>query len=194
MCVGARFIVPTRGTMKTNASGVQIFVNFLTTIYEYQHKKPKLLRVEVFLAIRKGQSNMAEYKLLIDGKLVGSSTGKTIEDISPATGETVALVPESTLEDMNRAVAAARTAFNDGRWSELMHGARAAILEKLAVLIEEHNEELATLESLDTGKPIKLARDSDIPFAADNWHFFAGAARHLSGSASSEYTGGHTSI
>ncbi|MBA2394434.1 MAG: gamma-aminobutyraldehyde dehydrogenase [Ktedonobacteraceae bacterium] len=137
---------------------------------------------------------MAEYKLLIDGKLVGSSTGKTIEDISPATGETVALVPESTLDDMNRAVAAARTAFNDGRWSELTHGGRAAILEKLAVLIEEHNEELATLESLDTGKPIKLARDSDIPFSADNWHFFAGAARHLSGSASSEYTGGHTSI
>lgn len=137
---------------------------------------------------------MAEYKLLIDGKLVGSSTGKTIEDISPATGDTVALVPESTLDDMNRAVAAARTAFNDGRWSELTHGGRAAILEKLAVLIEEHNEELATLESLDTGKPIKLARDSDIPFSADNWHFFAGAARHLGGSASSEYTGGHTSI
>ncbi len=137
---------------------------------------------------------MAEYKLLIDGELVGSSTGKTIEDISPATGETVALVPESTLDDMNRAVAAARTAFNDGRWSELTHGARAAILEKLALLIEEHVGELATLKSLDTGKPIKLARDSDIPFSADNWHFFASAARHLGGSASSEYTGGHTSI
>ncbi len=137
---------------------------------------------------------MAEYKMLIDGELVGSSTGKTIEDISPATGETVALVPESTLEDMNRAVAAARAAFDDGRWSELTHGARAAILEKLALLIEGHTEELATLESQDTGKPIKLARDSDIPFSADNWHFFAGAARHLAGSASSEYTGGHTSI
>ena len=137
---------------------------------------------------------MAEYKLLIDGELVGSSTGKTIEDISPATGETVALVPESTLEDMNRAVAAARAAFNDGRWSELTHGARSAILEKLALLIEEHAGELATLESQDTGKPIKLARDSDIPFAADNWHFFASAARHLAGSAASEYTGGHTSI
>ncbi len=137
---------------------------------------------------------MAEYKLLIDGELVGSSTGKTIEDISPATGETVALVPESTLDDMNRAVAAAHSAFNDGRWSELTHGARATILEKLALLIEEHTDELATLESQDTGKPIKLARDSDIPFSADNWHFFAGAARHLAGSASSEYTGGHTSI
>ena len=180
--------------MKTNASGVPIFVDYCNKNYECRRIKHILLRVEIFFSYLKGAINVAEYKLLIDGKLVGSSTGKTIEDISPATGETVALVPESTLEDMNHAVAAARAAFNDGRWSELTHGARAAILEKLAVLIEEHNEELATLESLDTGKPIKLARDSDIPFSADNWHFFAGSARHLSGSASSEYTGGHTSI
>ncbi len=137
---------------------------------------------------------MSEFKLLIDGKLVGSSTGKTIEDISPATGKTIAEVPESTMDDMNHAVASARAAYDDGRWSGLTHGARASILEKLASLAEEHAGELADLESQDTGKPIKLARDSDIPFAADNLHFFAGAARHLAGSASSEYTGGHTSI
>ena len=137
---------------------------------------------------------MAEYKLLINGELVGSSTGKTIDDISPATGEVVARVPESTLDDMNRAVAAARAAFDDGRWSDLPHGARAVLLEKLASLVEEHADELAVLESQDTGKPIKLARDSDIPFAIDNLHFFAGAARHLSGTAASEYSGGHTSI
>ncbi len=137
---------------------------------------------------------MSEYKLLINGELVNSSTGKTIEDISPATGKTLAEVPESTLDDMNRAVAAAREAFDDGRWSGLTHGARAATLEKLASLIEEHASELASLESQDTGKPIKLARDGDIPFAADNLHFFAGAARQLTGTAASEYTGGHTSI
>jgi betaine-aldehyde dehydrogenase len=137
---------------------------------------------------------MSEFKLLIDGKLVGSSTGKTIADINPATGETIREVPETTLADMNRAVAAARAAFDDGRWSDLTHGARATILEKLASLIEANAGELAELESQDTGKPIKLARDSDIPFAADNLHFFAGAARHLAGTASSEYTGGHTSI
>jgi len=135
-----------------------------------------------------------DLKLLIDGKLVGSSTGKTVEDINPATGKTIVEVPESTLEDMNRAVAAARVAYDDGRWSSLTHGVRASILEKLALLVEEHAGELAELESQDTGKPIKLARDSDIPFAADNLHFFAGAARHLAGTASSEYTGGHTSI
>ncbi|GHO91817.1 gamma-aminobutyraldehyde dehydrogenase [Reticulibacter mediterranei] len=137
---------------------------------------------------------MAEYKLLIDGELVGSSTGKTADDINPATGGVIAQVPVSTLDDVNRAVAAAGAAFEDGRWSGLTHGTRAAILEKLASLVEQHAGELATLESQDTGKPIKLARDSDIPFAADNLHFFAGAARHLPGTAASEYSGGHTSI
>jgi betaine-aldehyde dehydrogenase len=137
---------------------------------------------------------MAEYKLLINGELVESSTGKRVDDINPATGAVIAQVPESTLDDINRAVAAARAAFDDGSWSGLPHGARAATLEKLASLVEEHANELAELESQDTGKPIKLARDSDIPFAADNLHFFAGAARHLAGSASSEYTGDHTSI
>jgi betaine-aldehyde dehydrogenase len=137
---------------------------------------------------------MAEYKLLINGELVSSSSGKTVDDIGPASGEAIARVPESTLEDVERAVAAAREAFDDGRWSDLTHGARAAALEKLAMLMEAHAQEIAALESQDVGKPIKLARDGDIPFSIDNIHFFAGAARHLSGTAASEYSGGHTSI
>ncbi|MDQ2715023.1 MAG: aminobutyraldehyde dehydrogenase [Chloroflexota bacterium] len=137
---------------------------------------------------------MAEYKLLINGELVGSHTGKMVDDIGPASGEVIAQVPESSVEDVERAVMAAREAFDDGRWSGLTHSARAALLEKLAALLEVHAQELAELESQDTGKPIKLARDSDIPFAIDNFHFFAGAVRHLAGAASSEYTGGHTSI
>ncbi|HLX39707.1 MAG TPA: gamma-aminobutyraldehyde dehydrogenase [Ktedonobacteraceae bacterium] len=137
---------------------------------------------------------MAEYKLLINGEFVNSSSGKFVDVIGPASGEPIARVPESSVEDVNRAVAAAREAFDDGRWSKLPHGSRSAILEKLASLIEEHAGELAELESQDAGKPIKLARDSDIVFAIDNLHFFAGAARHLAGTASSEYTGGHTSI
>ena len=137
---------------------------------------------------------MSEYKLLINGELVNSSSGKTVDDIGPASGQSIAQVPESSVEDVHRAVQAAREAFDDGRWSDLPHGARATILEKLATLLEAHAGELAELESQDAGKPIKLARDSDIPFAIDNFHFFAGAARHLAGTASSEYTGGHTSI
>ena len=137
---------------------------------------------------------MAEYKLLINGELVSSSSGKTIDDIGPASGEAIARVPESTLEDVERAATAAREAFDDGRWSGLTQGARAAALEKLATLLEGHAQEIAELESRDVGKPIKLARDSDIPFSIDNLHFFAGAARHLAGTAASEYSGGHTSI
>src|SRR5258708_24409505 len=142
----------------------------------------------------KEATDMAEYNMLIKGELVTSSTGKVVDHISAATGEVIAQVPESTQDDMLRAVAAAREAFDDRRWSGLTHGARSAILEKLASLVEAHAGELAVLESQDTGKPIKLARDSDIPFAADNLHFFAGAARHLAGTSASEYTGGHTSI
>lgn len=137
---------------------------------------------------------MSEYKLLINGELVDSSAGKTVDDIGPASGQSIAQVPESSVEDVDRAVSAAREAFDDGRWSDLPHGARATILEKLATLLEAHAGELAELESQDAGKPIKLARDSDIPFAIDNFHFFAGAVRHLAGTASSEYSGGHTSI
>src|SRR5438552_5138148 len=137
---------------------------------------------------------MAEYKLLINGELVNSSSGKIVDDIGPASGEPIAQVPESSVDDVNRAVAAAREAFDDGRWSDLTHGTRAAMLEKLASLLETHAGELAELESQDTGKPIKLARDGDIPFAIDNLHFFASAARHLSGTAAAEYSGGHTSI
>ncbi|MFL5628545.1 MAG: gamma-aminobutyraldehyde dehydrogenase [Ktedonobacteraceae bacterium] len=137
---------------------------------------------------------MSEYKLLINGERVNSSSGKMVNDIGPATGETIAEVPESNVDDVNRAVAAAREAYDDGRWSGLTLGTRAAILEKLASLVEAHASELAELESQDTGKPIKLARDSDIPFATDNLHFFASAVRHLAGTSASEYSGGHTSI
>src|SRR5438067_1842790 len=137
---------------------------------------------------------MVEYKLLINGELVNSSSGKSVDDIGPASGEAIARVPESTLEDVERAAAAAREAFDDGRWSGLTQGARAAALEKLATLLGGHAQEIAELESQDVGKPIKLARDSDIPFSIDNLHFFAGAARHLAGTAASEYSGGHTSI
>ncbi|MGZ3625435.1 MAG: aldehyde dehydrogenase family protein, partial [Ktedonobacteraceae bacterium] len=122
----------------------------------------------------KGVVELADYKLLINGELVNSSSGKTVEDIGPASGEWIADVPLSSVEDVERAVAAAREAFDDGRWSGLTHGERAAALEKLAMLLETHASALAELDSLDAGKPIKLARDSDIPFAIDNLHFFAG--------------------
>src|SRR5260370_14556739 len=117
---------------------------------------------------------MGENKLLINGELVNSSGGKTVDDIGPASGEPIAQVPESTVEDVNRAVAAAREAFDDGRWSDLAHGALAATLDKLTSLLYAHTAELAELVAHRTGNPMNTARHSYRPLHIDNIHFVAG--------------------
>jgi len=133
-------------------------------------------------------------RALIDGELVAPVEGKTRTLINPATGAAGDTAPECGVEDVNRAVAAARRAFDDGRWTGLGPGGRAAALLKLADLLEENLDALAAMESRNVGKPIKLARDSDIPFAIDCLRFFAGAGRVLAGQASHDYSPGMTSI
>jgi len=133
-------------------------------------------------------------RALIDGALVAPADGQTRTLVNPATGGAGATVPECGVEDINRAVAAARRAFDDGRWAGLGPGGRAAALFKLADLLEQRLDELASLESRNVGKPIKLAHDSDLPFAIDCLRFFAGAGRVLAGQASHEYLPGMTSI
>lgn len=131
-------------------------------------------------------------RLVIDGESVATAATRTL--INPATGAPADVVPEGSVEDVQRAVKAAKTAFDDGRWSGIGPSARAAIMHKLADLIEQHLDELAALESRNVGKPIKLAHDSDLPFTVDNLRFFAGAARSLEGRASSEYVPGYASM
>jgi betaine-aldehyde dehydrogenase len=133
-------------------------------------------------------------RVLIDGELVAPEGGATRTLINPATGATGDLAPECSVADADRAVAAAKAAFEDGRWTGLGPGGRAAILLKLADLLEQHLDELAEIESRNVGKPMKLAHDSDIPFAIDCLRFFAGAARTLPGQASHEYSPGMTSV
>ena len=133
-------------------------------------------------------------RALIDGELVAPINGKSRTLVNPATGAAGDIVPECGAEDVNRAVAAARRAFDDGRWTGLGPGGRAAALFKLADLLEQHLDELAALESRNVGKPIKLAHDSDLPFAIDCLRFFAGAGRVMAGQASHEYLPGMTSI
>ena len=89
---------------------------------------------------------------------------------------------------------AVRYAFDKGRWARMSPAERAGVIWKLADLIERDIDHLAHLETLQQGKPIKLSRDSDFPFAVDNIRFFAGAARCLEGRASTEYNGLGTSI
>jgi betaine-aldehyde dehydrogenase len=133
-------------------------------------------------------------KLLINGKLVDPAAGAERTLVNPATGKSADVVPEGGVKDVELAVAAAKAAFDDGRWSRIGPSARAAALYKLADLLENHLDELAALESRNVGKPIKLAHDSDLPFTIDCLRFFAGAARTLDGRASTEYVPGYSSI
>jgi betaine-aldehyde dehydrogenase len=129
----------------------------------------------------------------IDGEHVEAAEGQTEPVLNPATGEVIAHAPLSTPEDVDRAVAAARRAFADG-WSTTTPMERQNALLALAASIEEHGEELAELEAVNAGKPIAAVRQDEIPVAADNLRFFAGAARCLEGRAAGEYIAGHTSI
>jgi len=128
----------------------------------------------------------------IDGDWADPADGATEEVVDPSTGEAIAEAPLSSGEDVDRAVAAARRAFDD--WATTTPGDRAAMIVKLAEAIEENADELADIESADAGKPRKAFLEDEIPFMCDNLRFFAGAGRNLEGRASGEYAEGRTSI
>lgn len=134
-----------------------------------------------------------DHAMFIDGAPAEATEGGWLEVHSPATGELVGRVPAGTAADVDRAVAAARAAFADGRWSRRYLPERVAVLLRLADLIEANADDLARLETLQTGSAYKLRRESDLPFTLDNLRYFAGAVRHLEGKAAAEYSGSHTS-
>ncbi|HEX6510141.1 MAG TPA: aminobutyraldehyde dehydrogenase, partial [Chloroflexota bacterium] len=103
-------------------------------------------------------------------------------------------VPRARADDVDRAVQAAREAFDDGRWSGLGCSERSGFLLKLADILESRVDELARIETEATGKPISLSRDGDLPFGIDNLRYFAGVARVLDGQATAEYVPTHTSM
>jgi phenylacetaldehyde dehydrogenase len=123
----------------------------------------------------------APRKLFINGQWTDAASGRTFDTPNPATGETLASVAEGDVEDINRAVRAARTAFEDGPWSRLTPSDRGRIIWKIGDLILEHADELAQLESLDNGKPVAVARGADVPLAADLFHYMAGWATKIEG-------------
>jgi len=96
-------------------------------------------------------------RMLINGEWVKSASGKTFESRNPATGDLLATVAEGDAEDINRAVAAARAAF-EGPWSKFKSYERQALLLKLADLVEKHFDELSTLDTLDMGAPVARTR------------------------------------
>ncbi|MFI5117025.1 MAG: aldehyde dehydrogenase family protein [Terriglobales bacterium] len=121
-------------------------------------------------------------KMFIDGKWVEAASGKTFPTYNPATGEVLAHIAEGDREDIDRAVKAARRAFESGPWAEMTASQRGRVIWKLGDLIEEHLEEFAQLESLDNGKPLSVARVADVPLAADLFHYMAGWATKIEGS------------
>ena len=111
----------------------------------------------------------APRKLFINGQWTDAASGKSFETPNPATGETLAQVAEGDAEDINRAVCAARAAF-DGPWSRMTPSERGRIIWRIGDLILAHTDELAQLESLDNGKPFAVAQAADVPLAADLFH------------------------
>ncbi len=125
---------------------------------------------------------VSQTKLLINGEWVDSQSGKTFENINPATGEVIAQVAEGDAADIDLAVQAARRAFDDGPWrTKISARKRGHLLYKLADLVDQNAQELAALETLDNGKPIGETMHADVPLVAQCFRYFAGLADKVQG-------------
>ncbi|KAJ4845383.1 Aldehyde dehydrogenase 2 member B4, mitochondrial [Turnera subulata] len=118
---------------------------------------------------------------LINGKFVDAASGKKFPVLDPRTGEAITHVAEGDAEDINRAVAAARKAFDEGPWPKMSAYERSRVLLRFADLVEKHSEELALLESWNTGKPYSQTSTSELPSFARLFHYYAGWADKIHG-------------
>jgi aldehyde dehydrogenase (NAD+) len=119
--------------------------------------------------------------MLIGGKWVDSQSGKTFPTINPATGETICQVAEGDKADVDLAVKAARKAFESGPWPKMNASERGRLLNKLADAIEANIDELAALETLDNGKPLRDSRAADLPLTVKAYRYYAGWADKIHG-------------
>jgi acyl-CoA reductase-like NAD-dependent aldehyde dehydrogenase len=121
------------------------------------------------------------HELLIDGELVAAAEGRTFETVDPASGRPIASIAEGGPQDIDRAVAAARRALDEGPWGKAGAAERARALNRLADLLEANADEFAQLESLDNGKPVKLARFVDVAGSVAHFRHFAGWPERIFG-------------
>jgi len=128
------------------------------------------------------QPKVKHTECFIDGQWRPAMSGKTFETINPATEEVICEVAEGDKEDVDAAVKAARNAFDSGPWSRMDARDRGRIMYRLADLIEEEVDELAALETLDNGKPIRESRYADLPLVIDCLRYYAGYADKIHGS------------
>src|SRR6478735_4385541 len=121
-------------------------------------------------------------QLLIGGEKVDAADGATFETLDPATGNVITTVAQAGAADVDRAVAAARAAFEEGSdWRKMTPGDRGRAMTRLAMLVEQHADELAELESLDNGKPLKFARYVDVASTLSHLHYYAGWCTKIEG-------------
>ncbi|KAH7865523.1 hypothetical protein Vadar_007743 [Vaccinium darrowii] len=120
-------------------------------------------------------------KLLINGQFVNSASGKTFPTLDPRTGDVIAHVAEGDVEDVNRAVSAARKAFDEGPWPKMTAYERSRILLRFADLVEKHSDELAALETWDNGKTYEQAAKGELPLFVRLFHYYAGWADKIHG-------------
>jgi len=120
-------------------------------------------------------------RLLIGNQWMESESGKEFETINPATGEVICRVAEADAPDVDKAVKAARTAFDSGPWPKMAAAERGRLLYKLADILETYAEELARLETLDNGKPISESRYADVPLSIATFRYYAGWADKIQG-------------
>ncbi|KAM7464612.1 hypothetical protein LguiA_032733 [Lonicera macranthoides] len=120
-------------------------------------------------------------QLLINGKFVDAASGKTFPTLDPRTGEVITHVSEGDEEDINRAVAAARKAFDEGPWPKMTAYERSRIMLRFADLTEKYNDEIATLETWDNGKPLSQAAKIETPMFTRLFRYYAGWADKIHG-------------
>lgn len=123
---------------------------------------------------RNSNLRLPPLQLLIGGQWCDAASGATFDTVDPATEEVIASVAEPGAEDIDRAVNAARTAFNSGPWPSMRASERSRILRRLADLVLQHQEDLILLESVDAGKPLAAVRRQDLPTVVDCLEYYAG--------------------
>ncbi|HEY7378134.1 MAG TPA: aldehyde dehydrogenase family protein [Steroidobacteraceae bacterium] len=140
-------------------------------------------------AVAKSARGRIETRLFIDGRYVDAARGQRFTTVNPATGEPLAEMSAGTEQDIDRAVAAARRAFKDGSWSRLAPRQRMEILYRFAMLVDQHAESLAVLETLDMGKPIADVVSVDLPSVIDTIRFMAECIDKIDGSVTNTEAG-----
>ena len=127
------------------------------------------------------QPQIRQTQCFIGGQWVPAASGKTFETINPATEEVIAEVAAGDKADVDQAAKAARKAFETGPWPKMDARDRGRLIHKLADLIEDEFGELAALETLDNGKPIRDSRAADLPLVLDCLRYYAGYADKIHG-------------